>query len=356
VLRNAGESILPDSEGYQTNTPAAEAAADEFSLNLGSFMLKENKAWAESYERLKKIVEREKPDLIVGDEAAEISVNMASGKYLDMPRTIIIFDCIKWYSMTRKPMDIMTMWMVNRYWQMAYKTGDQWANVHSSVFIGEREDVPDERLGLLLMNARESTKYVQYVGDIIRFDPSDYQDKSAVRRKLGYGTEHLVVCSVGGTGIGRPLLELCGLAYPLLKKDFPDLRMVLVGGPRIKPETLNPPDGVEVMGYVPNLHEHFAASDIAVVQCGGTTCVELLVLQKPFLYFPLELHSEQQLTVSGKMKAHGATLEMKYSGTSPGTLAQAIKDNMGKEVHYVPLSIGGEKKIAKIMSDMLGKS
>jgi predicted glycosyltransferase len=238
---------------------------------------------------------------------------------------------------------------------LAYKAGDQWAKVHSSVFIGEPEDVPDERLGLFLMNTRESTKYVQYVGDIIRFDPAEYQDKGAVRRKLGYGTEHLVVCSVGGTGIGRPLLELCGQAYPLLKKDFPDLRMVLVGGPRIKPETLNPPAGVEVMGYVPNLHEHFAASDIAVVQCGGTTGVELLVLQKPFLYFPLELHSEQQLTVSGKMKAHGATLQMDFSGTTPETLAQAIKDNMGKGVHYAPLSIGGEKKIASIMSGMLGK-
>jgi hypothetical protein len=42
------------------------------------------------------------------------------------------------------------------------------------------------------------------------------------------------------------------------------------------------------MGYVPNLFEHFAACDLAIVQGGGTTTMELAAQNKNFLYFPLE--------------------------------------------------------------------
>ena len=55
------------------------------------------------------------------------------------------------------------------------------------------------------------------------------------------------------------------------------------------------PDGEpfsEVRGYVPNLYQHFAACDLAVVQGWGTTTLELTALSRPFLYFPREQHFE----------------------------------------------------------------
>ena len=47
-------------------------------------------------------------------------------------------------------------------------------------------------------------------------------------------------------------------------------------------------DGVKVVGYLPELYKHLAASDIAIVTGGGTVTLELTALEKPFLYFPLE--------------------------------------------------------------------
>ena len=104
------------------------------------------------------------------------------------------------------------------------------------------------------------------------------QSKNKVRTKLGYGSEKLVVCSVGGTSLGKPVLEMCGGAFGLLQDRIPDLEMILVGGPDISPNDLNVPPGVVVRGYVPDLHEHFAASDLAVVMGGGTTTIELTAL------------------------------------------------------------------------------
>ena len=76
-----------------------------------------------------------------------------------------------------------------------------------------------------------------------------------------------------------------------------DLRFVVVAGPRIDPASLPPRDGVHVHGYVPDLYRHLAACDVAVVQGGLTTCMELTANRRPFVYVPLRHHFEQNFHV-----------------------------------------------------------
>ncbi len=120
--------------------------------------------------------------------------------------------------------------------------------------------------------------------------------------------------------------------------------MVLVCGPRLSPDSLDVPEGVEVRGYVPALYEHFAASDLAIVQAGGTTTTELTALRRPFLYFPLEKHFEQQFYVTEPLNRHQAGIKMQYSLTTPETLADMIVSNIGKEVTYPPIVTDGAQK------------
>ena len=113
--------------------------------------------------------------------------------------------------------------------------------------------------------------------------------------------------------------------------------MVPVCGPRVDPARWRRPPDVEVRGYVPRLYEHFAASDVAVVQGGGTTTLELTAPRRPFLYFPLENHFEQNLVVAERVARHRADKRMRSSQTTPQQLADVTVALIGGEATW-PLS------------------
>ena len=117
-----------------------------------------------------------------------------------------------------------------------------------------------------------------------------------------------------------------------------------------KPELLEIPKGLEIKQYVPNLYEHFAASDLAVVQGGGTTTLELVALKKPFIYFPLIGHTEQE-TVSLKLKSYNGGIRMSYLNTDAKTLAKVIIKNINTEVNYKDIPLDGAKNAVKLLSN-----
>ena len=51
-----------------------------------------------------------------------------------------------------------------------------------------------------------------------------------------------------------------------------------------------------------NLYRHLAACDLAVVQGGLTTSMELTAQKRPFLYFPLRHHFEQNFHVRHRLE------------------------------------------------------
>lgn len=106
---------------------------------------------------------------------------------------------------------------------------------------------------------------------------------------------------VGGSGVGGHLLRRVASAFPLAEKAIPGLRMIAVTGPRIDPASVPVPEGVEPRGYVPDLYRHLAACDLAVVQGGLTTTMELAAARRPFLYVPLARHFEQQIHVAHRL-------------------------------------------------------
>jgi UDP-N-acetylglucosamine:LPS N-acetylglucosamine transferase len=116
---------------------------------------------------------------------------------------------------------------------------------------------------------------------------------------------------------------------------------------------VNVQPGIDVKGYVPNVYEHFAASDLAVVQAGNTSTIELTALKKPFIYFPLKDHYEQRIHVSHRLRRHNAGVFMDYANTTPQSLADAIVQNLGKKVDYADIPIYGAQKAAQFISKLL---
>ena len=76
---------------------------------------------------------------------------------------------------------------------------------------------------------------------------------------------------------------------------------------------------------MPDLFEHLACADAAVVQGGLSTTMDLVATGRPFIYFPLRRHWEQQHFVTHRLGHYRAGLRMDYTTTSPGDLADAMR-------------------------------
>jgi UDP-N-acetylglucosamine:LPS N-acetylglucosamine transferase len=137
------------------------------------------------------------------------------------------------------------------------------------------------------------------------------------------------------------------------KRLVPELRMIAVCGPRIDPDSIPQPEGLEVRTYVHNLYRHLAASDLAVVQGGLTTSMELTANRRPFLYFPLKHHFEQRVHVAHRLERYRAGRQMDYDDSPPEAIAQAIAEEVGREVDYVPVETDGARRAAERIAEML---
>ena len=153
------------------------------------------------------------------------------------------------------------------------------------------------------------------------------------------------MCSVGGTSVGRELLELCAAAADPLRERVPDVRVVLVAGPRIAVDSIRA-RGCEVLGCVPRLHELFASSDVAVVQCGGTTTTELAALGRRFIYAPIEGHFEQEV-IASRLERHGVGRRMSLRATTAEALAQMIFEELGQPGQRGSMPLEGASKAAQ---------
>ena len=97
---------------------------------------------------------------------------------------------------------------------------------------------------------------------------------------------------------------------------------------------------------MPDLIEHFAACDLAIIQPGLSSVLEIVSLQKPFIYFPLPNHFEQN-DISNRLKRRQIGMEMLLEETTPEILGDAIMSNIGVEINYPKMNYQGAKIAAK---------
>lgn len=353
VLEEACEKLLPETDQLLDTSTPSERVARGFSFNIFDYVSNSKKEWEQNLKVTRQVIDKERFDLIIGDETFEILIEMLKDPDLlgGVPFVLIV-DFIQADAMTGNPFEKLGIYLLNRIVSRAYKLFEKGKVL--GLFVGEMEDVEDKPLGFLLRNCREFIQACyKPIGFVFPEDIDEYADRERARSELGYGSEPLVVCSIGGTAIGKDLLNLCGRAFPIIREKIPDLRMVLVCGPRLDPESLDVPDEVEVRGYVPALYKHHGACDLAIVQGGGTTTAELTALRRPFLYFPLETHFEQRLHVTARLARHRAGVQMEFSETTLEILAERVVAHLGKEVDYAPIPADGAQKAVKIIGQLL---
>ena len=225
-----------------------------------------------------------------------------------------------------------------------------------AIFVGAPDDIVPDLFGPGLPAIRAWTEaHYDFSGDYITgFGPSELADREAIRAELGYAAEDKVcIVTVGGSGVGAQLLRRIIDSYPEAQRAVPGLRMVVVAGPRIDPRLLPAHDGVEMHGYVHDLYRHLAVCDLAVVQGGLTTTMELVASSRPFLYFPLGHHFEQAFHVPHRLARYRAGRRMEYATATPEVIGAAIAAEIGKHVAYRPIDPGAVSRAARQIAEML---
>ena len=226
-----------------------------------------------------------------------------------------------------------------------------------AIFVGEPSDiVPRRAFGPGLPAIRPWVEaHFDFSGHITGFDPLTPAERSAQRGELGWGErEQICLVAVGGSGVGTHLLQTVLDAAPAAQRLVPGLRMVGVCGPRIDPAGIDA-GASELHGHVADLHRMLEACDIAVVQGGLTTTMELVATQRPFLTFPLEDHFEQQLHVAHRLVRHNAGRRMDYATATPAAIAEAIASDLKRAVNYRPVAPGGAARAAALIAPLLAE-
>jgi UDP:flavonoid glycosyltransferase YjiC (YdhE family) len=104
---------------------------------------------------------------------------------------------------------------------------------------------------------------------------------------------------------------------------------------------------------VDRLYRHLAVCDLAVVQGGLTTTMELTASKRPFIYFPLIHHFEQNFHVRHRLDQYGAGVCMDFTTTDPDRLAEAITRAIGRPSDYRDVETDGARRAAAMIAELV---
>src|SRR5476651_340479 len=224
-----------------------------------------------------------------------------------------------------------------------------------SIFVGGPEDILARSFGKDLPEMRDwIPRHFDFSGYIMGEHPSTWGSREELRQRLGYRPdERVCIVTVGGSAVGAPLIRRILQSYSIVRRRLPELRMVVVAGPRIDPLSLIVPPGVEVRAFVPDLDRHLAACDLALVQGGLTSCMELTAAGTAFLDFPLKNHFEQNFHVAHGLDRYGAGRLMEYATSTPDNIAEAMVAVLRAPTVFKPVEADGAERAARMIADLV---
>jgi len=352
VLEAEGERIHPASRHLANESHHIESESAEHDLHAFQAIRRMDEILCANFMLFHDVVEEEPYDLWIGDEAWEVDYYLHENPELKTAAYVWLTDFVGWI-----PLE-------DGGEREAFLTADYNAEMiehiarfprlrDRALFVGNPEDVVPDAFGPELPGIRDWTEqHYDFAGYVTGFEP--VADRERLRAELGYGpAEQVCIVTVGGSGVGGALLRKVMAAFPAAKELVPELRMVVVAGPRIDPATLPGADGLEIRAYVHDLYLHLAACDLAVVQGGLTTSMELTANRRPFLYFPLRHHFEQNVHVHHRLERYGAGRRMDFDESTGDSIAEAIAEEIGREVDYRPVETDGAARAAAHIAEML---
>jgi pimeloyl-ACP methyl ester carboxylesterase/predicted glycosyltransferase len=354
LLARRGERIHPASAFLASESQHLEGESAEHDLHVFQAARRMDEIMISNFMVFSDLVADEHYDLWVGDEAWDVDYFLHENPELKRAPYVWLTDFVGWLPMPDGG-DQEAALTADYNLEMIEQIGRFPGLRDRAVFVGNPADVVPDGFGAGLPPIRDWVEqHYQFAGYISGYYPPDATGRAAIRAELGYRPDEKVcLVTVGGSGVGIDLLHRAVAAYPVAKQLVPGLRMIVVAGPRIDPATLPSHDGLELHGYVHDLYRHLAVCDLAVVQGGLTTTMELTAAQRPFIYVPLRHHFEQNFHVRHRLNRYRAGRCLDYEDTGPDTLAQAIAGEVGRPVSYQPVETDGATRAAAYLAELI---
>ena len=354
LLAERGERVHPASRWLAGECGHVESVAGEHDLHAVQALRTMDEILLANFHVLAEVAETEHHDLWVGDEAWELdhflheNPELKRGAYAWLTDFVgllpVAGDDERQLGVTADH-NTQMLEQVQRYPRLRDR----------ALFVGDPEDVVPDTFGPGLPGIRDWThEHYTFPGYVTGFTPVDPRDRDGIRAELGWRPdERVCLVTAGGTGIGLPLLRRVAAALPAARRAVDGLRMVVVTGPRIDPDTVPPADGLEVRGWVPDLYRRLAACDLAITHGGLTTTMELTANRRPFLYVPLRRHFEQCRHVPFRLDRHRSGFRTDWDELEPERLATTIATKIGAPVDPLPVDPGGAARAAARLAELL---
>ena len=348
------ERIHPASRLLANESSHIEAEAGEHDLHAFQAIRSMDEILIKNFMVFQEILEEEPYDLVIADEAWDVDHYWHEHPELKKAPIAWFTDFVGWVPFEENgPRE-------------AFLTADYNAEMighveghpelrDRAIFVGTPDDIIEKPFGDGLPMMRDwIPRHFEFADYVIGQHPSEFGSRADLRAEFGYDDGRKVcIVAVGGSGVGATLIRRILAAYPLAKRRIPDLRMIVVMGPRLDPASFDLPEGVEARTFVPNLDRHLAACDLALVQGGLTTCMELTAAGTPFLYFPLRNHFEQNFHVASRLERYNAGRKMIYAESDPERIAVAMLAELQHPRIAKPVAANGAARAAQMLADLV---
>jgi pimeloyl-ACP methyl ester carboxylesterase/predicted glycosyltransferase len=342
VLEAAGEVIHPASAQLAGEVAHIESYAGEHALPVFRAWRDMDEILLANFMVFADVVRETRYDLWIGDEAWEVDHFLHENPELKTAPYAFLTDFVGWLPMNDDEAPLVADHNAEMVEQVERHP---WVR-DAALFLGEPEDLVDRPFGPGLPSIPEwVSQRFAFPGYVL---PRDFD--AAPPRADG---PPQIVAAVGGTASGAPLLHRVIEAFALLRKDVPEARLLAVCGPRIDPAGIAAPEGVTLTGFSEDLPRRLAACDLAVVQGGLATTMELIAARRPLVWVPLRDHCEQQLHVAHRLRRLGAPPPTAYEHTAPEALAALMLERLGAEVHYAPVDPASTGRAAEAIAVLL---
>lgn len=354
LLEADGETVHPLSGRLASETRHIEMESGEHELHAFQAIRRMDEVLIANFMTFQDAVEELRYDLVIADEAWDIDHYWHEHPELKRAPLVWFTDFVGFVPMPSGGEH--EAFLTTDYNAEMIEHVERHPGVRDrAIFVGNPNDVIPRSFGRDLPEMPDWVpKHFEFAGYILGEHPQTFGPRAELRRRLGYRDgERVCIVTVGGSGVGAPLIRRVLESYPLVRSRMPELRMIVIAGPRIDPATLNAPAGVEVRSFVADLDRHLAACDLAIVQGGLTTCMELTAAGTPFIYFPLQNHFEQTYHVAYRLDRYSAGRRMNYADSTPEMIAEATIRALTEPTFSKPVESGGAARAAHMLAELL---